>query len=162
MVLVSHSPCTPSLSHPLLACLGWGEEPTFPQADQNQTDILFLFLFSVVFRSKRNEQSRGSDLGLYAADAAAHAEAIRAGGLLLYWYGIPHPSTHGNLATCIWQSRAAALSAIGGPEHVKAMRLARGAYEYYVLERWVLGTKRGSREVEVRKWEEGEVDLGGR
>ena len=78
----------------------------------------------------------------------------------MYWYGVPNAHSQANLATCIWQSRAAALAAIGGPEHVKAMRLAKGAYEYYVLERWVLGTKRGERGVRVRRWEVGEVDTG--
>ena len=40
-----------------------------------------MLFVSVVFRSKRNEESRSSDRGLYEADAKAHEEAIRAGGV---------------------------------------------------------------------------------
>ncbi|THH04389.1 hypothetical protein EW146_g10192, partial [Bondarzewia mesenterica] len=63
--------------------------------------------YCVAFRSIRKQ---GSEAGpLYEADKLAHEEAIRNGGLIMYWYGIPDPETGLNLATCIWQSRAHAI-----------------------------------------------------
>lgn len=49
--------------------------------------------YCVVFRSKRNKRDVDIDRELYEADAKAHSEAIRHGGLLLYWYGVPDPVT---------------------------------------------------------------------
>ncbi|CCM05718.1 uncharacterized protein FIBRA_07950 [Fibroporia radiculosa] len=97
--------------------------------------------YCVVFRSKRRE---GSNSGpLYEADRKAHEEAVQNGGLLMYWYGTPHPETGANLATCIWQSRDHAAAANHRPHHVRAMRLAAAAYEYYVLERHWLRKAKG-------------------
>lgn len=56
--------------------------------------------YCVVFRSRRNKGSESLDL--YKADRGAHEEAVKNGGLILYWYGVPD-STGLNLATCIWQ-----------------------------------------------------------
>lgn len=56
--------------------------------------------YCVVFRSRRNKGSESLDL--YQADRGAHEEAVKNGGLILYWYGVPD-STGLNLATCIWQ-----------------------------------------------------------
>jgi len=58
--------------------------------------------YCVVFRSKRNKES--SSLSLYQADREAHEEAVKNGGLVMYWYGVPDETTGSNLATCIWQS----------------------------------------------------------
>jgi hypothetical protein len=74
----------------------------------------------------------------------------------MYWYGVPD-ETGLNLATCIWQSRRHAIKAISGPKHLEAMKQAKGAYEVYDLERWVLRKEAGTREVTLRKWEGGEV-----
>lgn len=56
--------------------------------------------YGVVFRSRRHLDS--SSLSLYKADREAHEEAVKNGGLVMYWYGVPD-STGMNLATCIWQ-----------------------------------------------------------
>jgi len=56
----------------------------------------------------------------------------------MYWYGVPHPATRDNLATCIWQSRAHAVAANSRPYHAKAARLAAASYEMYTLERYIL------------------------
>lgn len=56
----------------------------------------------------------------------------------MYWYGVPHPVTRDNLATCIWQSRAHAVAANSRPYHAKAARLAASSYEMYDLERYTL------------------------
>ncbi|KAF8287382.1 hypothetical protein DL93DRAFT_2146838 [Clavulina sp. PMI_390] len=92
--------------------------------------------YIVAFRSRRKAGSEDSPL--YEADRDAHAEAVSNGGLIMYWYGTPHPVTRDNMATCIWQSRADAVAAISGPAHVKAARLAASSYEMYTLERYVL------------------------
>lgn len=56
--------------------------------------------YCVVFRSRRNKESES--LSLYQADREAHEEAVKNGGLVMYWYGVPD-RTGLNLATCIWQ-----------------------------------------------------------
>jgi hypothetical protein len=56
--------------------------------------------YCVVFRSRRNKESES--LSLYQADRDAHEEAVKNGGLVMYWYGVPD-ETGLNLATCIWQ-----------------------------------------------------------
>jgi len=111
--------------------------------------------YCVAFRSKRKAGSENEPL--YDADRLAHEEAIRNGGLILYWYGTPNPETGLNLATCIWQSRAHAIAANARPHHMKAMRLAVASYERYDLERYCLRKERGSRGVTVVPYTGGEV-----
>ncbi|GMK58009.1 hypothetical protein CspeluHIS016_0500410 [Cutaneotrichosporon spelunceum] len=110
--------------------------------------------YGVVFRSRRRPES--SSLSLYAADRAAHAEAVMNGGLVMYWYGVPN-ETGLNLATCIWQSRRHAINAISGPRHMDAMKQARGAYETYDLERWVITKPAGQTGLIIEPWEGGDV-----
>lgn len=110
--------------------------------------------YAVVFRSRRKKESES--LSLYAADRAAHAEAVRNGGLVMYWYGVPD-ATGLNLATCIWQSRRHAVNAISGPKHILAMRQAAGAYETYELERWIVRKSKGRKHLELEKWTGGDV-----
>ncbi|ORY32494.1 hypothetical protein BCR39DRAFT_478691 [Naematelia encephala] len=110
--------------------------------------------YCVVFRSRRNPES--SSLSLYKADREAHEEAVRNGGLVMYWYGVPD-ETGLNLATCIWQSRRHAVNAISGPKHIQAMKQAKDAYERYDLERWVLSKERGQSTVSLSKWQGGDV-----
>jgi len=109
--------------------------------------------YCVAFRSIRKP---GSESGpLYEADRLAHEEAIKNGGLIMYWYGTPDPETGLNLATCVWQSRASAVAAISRPHHIRAQRQAAGAYEMYELERWTLRKQAGSRYLEVLPYVEG-------
>ena len=75
----------------------------------------------------------------------------------MYWYGVPDPVTGLNLATCIWQSRAHASAANSRPHHIRAMHLARDAYDIYTLERYVLRKRRGTTSVTVEKYVNGEV-----
>jgi len=111
--------------------------------------------YCVVFRSKRKAGSDG--ISLYEADKLAHEEAIRNGGLILYWYGIPNQVSGMNLATCIWQSRKHAMAANSRPHHIKAMRLAADAYEVYALERYRLQKLQGEERVTIQPFEGGEV-----
>ncbi|KAI0341924.1 hypothetical protein BDW22DRAFT_218789 [Trametopsis cervina] len=111
--------------------------------------------YCVVFRSKRKEGSDGGPL--YEADRQAHEEAVQNGGLILYWYGIPHPVTGLNLATCIWQSRAHAVAANSKPHHIRAMRLAAASYERYELARYRLKKVHGERELRVEPYDSGDV-----
>ncbi|BEJ17760.1 hypothetical protein CspHIS471_0700280 [Cutaneotrichosporon sp. HIS471] len=110
--------------------------------------------YAVVFRSRRRPES--SSLSLYAADRAAHVEAVMNGGLVMYWYGVPDESGL-NLATCIWQSRKHAVNAISGPKHIDAMKQARGAYETYDLERWVITKPHGQTGLIIERWDGGDV-----
>eukprot|EP00850_Spirogloea_muscicola_P002812 SM000011S18990 [mRNA] locus=s11:288091:289197:+ [translate_table: standard] len=90
-------------------------------------------LYAVVFRSIRKLEADSEQL--YAADAAAHEEAKKSGGLLKYWYGTLNEQRE-CLATCIWSSREHARRALGKPSHIKAMQLASQMYVMYVLERY--------------------------
>ncbi|KIO30693.1 hypothetical protein M407DRAFT_68952 [Tulasnella calospora MUT 4182] len=111
--------------------------------------------YVVAFRSRRKEGSDGSPL--YEADRLAHEEAVMNGGLIMYWYGVPDPTTGLNLATCVWQSRMHAVAANSRPHHIKAMRLAAASYEVYTLERHVLRKEKGSKRVTVEEFTGGEV-----
>ncbi|KAH8083785.1 hypothetical protein BXZ70DRAFT_575033 [Cristinia sonorae] len=111
--------------------------------------------YCVVFRSKRKEGSDGGPL--YEADRKAHEEAVQNGGLILYWYGIPHPVTHLNLATCIWQSRQHAIAANSRPHHIRAMRLAAASYERYELNRYRLSKVKGETTLRITPFDSGDV-----
>ncbi|KAG6900536.1 hypothetical protein C0993_009113 [Termitomyces sp. T159_Od127] len=111
--------------------------------------------YCVVFRSKRKAGSDGG--ALYDADKIAHEEAIRNGGLILYWYGIPDPISGMNLATCIWQSRKHAVAATSHPHHTKAMKLAAQSYEVYSLERYILRKIKGSAGLTMEPFVSGDV-----
>ncbi|TNY20809.1 hypothetical protein DMC30DRAFT_351681, partial [Rhodotorula diobovata] len=137
--------------------------------------------YIVAFRSRRNAglpEDRAREL--YEADRAAHEEAVTRGGLILYWYGNPVPapsasSPHDfdiddvgrNLATCIWQSRADAITAMRGEHHKEAARLAsvrpppclsHTTYEYYTLERYILRKEPGELTVRILPWHGKEVE----
>ena len=73
----------------------------------------------------------------------------------MYWYGIPHPETGVNLATCVWQTRAHAIAANSRPDHIRAMRLAGSSYELYEMQRWTLRKTIGSRRLEVLPFNQG-------
>ncbi|SCZ89639.1 BZ3500_MvSof-1268-A1-R1_Chr9g10511 [Microbotryum saponariae] len=113
--------------------------------------------YIVAFRSTRAKDSPSRDL--YEADRKAHEEAVTAGGLLAYWFGVPN-SRGSNLATCIWMSRAHAVRAIAGPKHVEAMRLAEAMYANYDLERYVLRKAKGEVGVTIEPWRGGEINFG--
>ena len=116
-----------------------------------------------------------ASVALYEADRQAHEEAVQNGGvsyippsfglqlivfspqLILYWYGIPHPETGLNLATCIWQSRAHAIAANSKPHHVRAMRLAAASYERYELARYRLRKVKGESVLRVEPYDSGDV-----
>ncbi|KAH9048351.1 hypothetical protein EDB84DRAFT_265875 [Lactarius hengduanensis] len=117
----------------------WGELE-LPEEDEHDW-------YCVAFRSIRKPDSESGPL--YEADRLAHEEAIKNGGLIMYWYGSPDPETGLNLATCVWQSRADAVAANSRPHHIRAMRQAALAYEMYELERWTLRKTAGSRYLEV-------------
>ncbi|KAI5073444.1 hypothetical protein GOP47_0011457 [Adiantum capillus-veneris] len=107
-------------------------EEAFSVMEPSREDMRF---YMVVFRSKRRE---GADSkALYAADAEAHEEAKRSGGLLMYWYGSLNERRE-CFATCIWKSREDALRATKLPKHIEAAMLASQMYEFYRLEKYWL------------------------
>lgn len=141
-------PITPNYSDtPYSEAFNW-EELLLPEAEVREW-------YCVTFRSRRKAGSDGSSL--YEADKVAHEEAVGNGGLIMYWYGIPHPETGMNLATCIWQSRDHALAANSRPHHIQAMRLAADSYEVYELERYRLSKQKGQRHVTIEAYTGGQV-----
>ncbi|KAF8893370.1 hypothetical protein BD779DRAFT_1045711 [Infundibulicybe gibba] len=130
--------------------------------------------YCVVFRSRRRPGSDGGRklgthpyfiyvsyflplIALYDADKKAHEEAVRNGGLIMYWYGIPNPQTGMNLATCIWQSRKHAMAANSQPYHAAAMRLAAQSFDTYNLERYRLQKLRGETGVTIEPFIGGDI-----
>ncbi|KAF8507467.1 hypothetical protein BU17DRAFT_57437 [Hysterangium stoloniferum] len=111
--------------------------------------------YCVAFRSLRKDGSDGHPL--YEADKLAHEEAVQNGGLIMYWYGVPSPETGLNLATCIWQSRQHAILANSRPNHIQAAKLAKGAYEIYNLERYILRKRQGEIGIQIEPYTEGPV-----
>ncbi|KAJ3570959.1 hypothetical protein NP233_g4063 [Leucocoprinus birnbaumii] len=141
-------PITPEYaSTPYAGAFNWGEL-RLPEEEEREW-------YCVVFRSRRKAGSDGGSL--YEADKLAHEEAIRNGGLIMYWYGIPHPQTGMNLATCIWQSRKHATAANSRPHHIRAMRLAAESYEVYDLERYRLSKRKGEAQVTIEPYTSGDV-----
>jgi hypothetical protein len=96
-------------------------------------------------------------LALYSADKLAHEEAVKNGGLIMYWYGVPDPETGLNLATCIWQSRAHAIAANSKPKHAQAAELAKSSFSTYTLERYVLRKEKGYKELHISEYVSGDV-----
>ena len=106
--------------------------------------------YGVLFLSVRKPGSES--LSFYEADRLAHEEATRSGGLIMYWYGSPHPVTGSNLATCIWTSRAAAVAASKLPLHHKAARYAAPSYQRYDLVRYKLVKSVNDARLRIEAW----------
>ena len=111
----------------LRASFNWSTLPPLPLSTSR-------VWYGVLFLSVRKPGSES--VSFYEADRLAHEEATRSGGLIMYWYGSPNPSTGANLATCIWTSRTAAIEASKLPLHKKAAQYAAPSYERYDLVRY--------------------------
>lgn len=98
--------------------------------------------YAVVFRSIRRPDACSKTL--YDADAAAHQEAQRSGGLLSYYYGDVDAARR-CLAMCIWDSVDAARKASHQPLHRRAAMLAGEMYEWFALERYWITKQAGAR-----------------
>lgn len=68
--------------------------------------------YVIVFRSQIKPGTERPYLGLL--DEGAHVEAVEAGGLLKYWFGVPDAEGR-NLATCLWRHRDDAKKGGAGP-----------------------------------------------
>jgi hypothetical protein len=101
--------------------------------------------YLVVFRSVRRRDADGELLTEF--DDRAHAEARRAGGLLLYFKGEPD-ADRACLSLCLWETREQARAAIHQPRHRAAVGLASTMYETFHLERYVV-TWTGAGSVEI-------------
>lgn len=106
--------------------------------------------YGVVFRSKRRDGSGSTDL--YRSDKLSHEEAVRSGGLLMYWYGVPDPHTGANLATCIWSSREDAKRASRLPLHREAAALAKDVYHSFELSRYAVVKRKGEHRLRLEEW----------
>jgi heme-degrading monooxygenase HmoA len=88
--------------------------------------------YLVVFRSIRRP---GADADVLTEfDDRAHLEARDAGGLRLYFKGVPTPARE-CLSLCLWDSAEEAHRALRLPGHQAAVRIAHGMYERFALER---------------------------
>ncbi|KAE8223709.1 hypothetical protein CF319_g3294 [Tilletia indica] len=131
--------------HTVRRVFNWGSLPDLP-LDLEQT------WYGVAFRSARREGSESTNL--YEADRRAHEEAVASGGLLMYWYGAPHPVTGENLATCVWTSRADAIQASKLPFHAEAAAHSLPAFRVFDLTRYAVRKVRGEAKLRIDTWTE--------
>ncbi|KAE9376754.1 hypothetical protein N431DRAFT_401137 [Stipitochalara longipes BDJ] len=105
--------------------------------------------YIVVFRSQIPPTTAYSDLGVL--DKPAHAEAMKSGGFLKYWFGMPDQNGR-NLATCVWRNQEDARKGSTGPAHRRAAGATRYLYSEWKIERLRLLIKDGAREWEISQW----------
>lgn len=130
------------LAH-IVESFNWSQLPDLPLDSERRW-------YGVLFHSVRKAGSENEDF--YRADRLAHEEAVRSGGLILYWYGTPHPRTGHNLATCIWTSRAEAIRASRLPLHAFAAKYAGPSYESYELRRYAVVKRKGNCRLQIEAW----------
>jgi hypothetical protein len=87
--------------------------------------------YMVAFRSIRRADA--DEIRLSAHDDWAHAEAMDASGFVHYLKGPTQPDGR-CMSFCLWNSRAEARAASGGPAHTAAAALTHEAYGEYTLE----------------------------
>ena len=139
---VTSTPATPRRDRPMLRTLrprsaSYATLPVdagFAWADC-LADLDPANFYLVVFRSVRRQGADGELLTEF--DDRAHAEARRAGGLLLYFKGEPD-ANRACLSLCLWETREQARAAIHQPRHRAAVGLASTMYESFHLERYVV------------------------
>lgn len=131
------------LAH-VAASFNWSHLPELPLEDEGRW-------YGVLFHSVRKLGSENANF--YRADRLAHEEAVRSGGLIMYWYGTPHPRTGYNLATCIWTSRAEAIQASKLPLHAVAAKFAGPSYERYDLMRYTVVKRKGDPHLHIAPWD---------
>ncbi|KAI9781544.1 MAG: hypothetical protein M1816_002259 [Peltula sp. TS41687] len=88
--------------------------------------------YVVVFRSQIPPTTDRSHLSLL--DRASHEEAVKGGGLLKYWFGVPDGAGR-NLATCVWRDTDDAKRGSAGKGHRRASAATKGLYTEWHIER---------------------------
>ena len=96
-------------------------------------EVRFERLYLVVFRSVLRATADRELLREH--DERAHAEALRAGGLLFYYRGVMNERRE-CLSFCLWESREQARRASSNPLHRAATGIAAEMYESFSLERY--------------------------
>ncbi|KAL8898236.1 MAG: hypothetical protein Q9207_006813 [Kuettlingeria erythrocarpa] len=109
------------------------------------------FFYVVVFRSQIPPSTDRSQLA--ELDKRAHMEAMRSGGLLKYWFGVPDGDGR-NLATCIWRQREDAAPGSSGEGHKAAMRATIAMYSEWEIERLKLVVTENVNSWEILPWED--------
>ncbi|KAL8819502.1 MAG: hypothetical protein Q9191_007722 [Dirinaria sp. TL-2023a] len=133
-------------------CFNWGE------VVQNLKDLLSVdghvwnkrSFYLVAFRSQVKAETDRSYLG--ALDSSAHAEAMKSGGLLKYWFGTPDNDRR-NLATCVWDTREDAARAGGGQAHREAAKKTEKLYSEWRMERLRLDIGDDADQWSIQAWE---------
>ncbi|KAF8533151.1 hypothetical protein BDD12DRAFT_810412 [Trichophaea hybrida] len=122
-----------------LETLADGEGYVFPKTS----------FYVIVFRSRVPPTT--DQLYLEELDLEAHKEAVKSGGLLKYWFGIPDVDGR-NLATCLWRDRSDAKRGGAGKGHAKAMEEVRGLYLEWHVERLRFTVEDGVKGYSIGKW----------
>ncbi|KAL8715285.1 MAG: hypothetical protein Q9220_001243 [cf. Caloplaca sp. 1 TL-2023] len=126
------------------------------------------FFYVVIFRSQIPPTTDRTHLA--ELDERAHAEAMKSGGLLKYWFGIPDADGR-NLATCrcrlltfpgfestaypstgVWRHREDAHPGSSGEGHKAAMRATINMYSEWHIERRKLRVGNGVKEWDMLPW----------
>ncbi|KAL4969085.1 uncharacterized protein BDV14DRAFT_166269 [Aspergillus stella-maris] len=105
--------------------------------------------YVVAFRSILRADADGDRLHLL--DERSHAEAVKSGGLLKYWFGSKNERRE-NLATCVWRSREDARAGGTGPWHAQARGAARTMYEKIEFTTMELVVREEEGEWELKAW----------
>ena len=124
--------------------------------------------YVVVFRSRVAEGTDRKDLG--SLDEASHQEAVKGGGLLKYWFGVPDRERR-NVATCkcaetfasilreewlrrlgVWRNKEDARLGSGGEGHRRAAMATRGLYAEWKIERLALVIGDGAEHWRIESW----------
>jgi hypothetical protein len=116
-------------------------------------DARFDRLYLVVFRSMLRVTA---DLELlWEHDKRAHAEALKAGGLLCYFRGVMNERRE-CLSFCLWESREQARRASAGASHRAASGIVAQTYVAHSLERYdLIKVGEAKERLEFRPLEEG-------
>lgn len=122
--------------------------------------------YLVVFRSRVLPST--DRIHLAALDQRSHAEAMRSGGLLKYWFGVPDEN-YRNLATCeqapssvckhaiddvgIWSTFEDAKAGGRGEGHREAARTTMNLYSEWRVERLKFEIGENTTEWSIRSWD---------
>lgn len=146
----------------------WGEVVQTLKDLLSTSDYIWVkrSFYIVAFRSQILTATDRLHLG--ALDKRAHAEAMKSGGLLKYWFGTPN-SDGRNLATCkrvlleesdlaadkpgVWDKREDATRAGGGEGHREAAKKTANLYSEWRIERLRFEIEDNAEQWSIQEWE---------
>lgn len=138
-------PCSGSSLSLIKKSFNWNQLSHLPLQDEHTW-------FAVAIQSKRKRDC--GSLGLFEVNRLYHEEAIRSGGLLMFWLGQLDPITGLNFTTFIWQSYQDAIKAAKLPFHAKADSFAKKAYQTVQITRYSIKKLKGESRIRLELWKE--------